>query len=587
MTQELLSREELSVNEAQPSPKAAAPAGPSVGSTLATQVTAANLVALSVVASEVAKTRGESLLVLDGNRRVVAATELAEQTFVAAMGGLVGRPLAQLISKGLSFEQGPSGEIGETPIVVEGRRLNGSVFTALAYIYRFEAPSDLIGLGLLDMTDENVLQSGIFNSVSVAGTLLRHLAVGIVVQSVGGKIIEANASAEKILGLSRDQLIGRTSVDPRWRAVRKDGSPFPGADHPAIRALRSGGIQRDLIGVHKPGGSLTWIEVEASRLVEAEDTPVYSAFVDVTSVVGAERQMASAMRRYEAMGSLSSEAVLIVDGDFCIRSVSNSATRLLGCSLADLVDKPLSGWVEVSQSHSVLASLGDLMAYPGARGRWDFTLRLASGHLRTFDCSGLNLLADDTVNGLLLNLRDIHDQRVAEAALRRANEELERRLSELSADRAFDAGLSRVADLLQQCTTPEESYDVLWASLPMLIPGFEMVLYFEDSEHVEFVRHRAPSDANVFLPAEACWALRTRRAHISDGIVKLRCDHVGQGGKHTACLPLIAAGRSVGLIVMTSTSPDRPLPSKDKLNRLAVRLSIVVGNSRLRANPPG
>lgn len=587
MTQELLSREGPSATEEQASPEPVTPAIPSLGAALSTKVTAANLVALSMVVSEVAKARGESILVLDRNHCVVVANAMAEQAFGAAAGSLVGCPLVKLIPKGLSAEQGSDLQLSDPPIVVEGRRLNGNVFTALMNLYRFEAPTELVGLGLLDMTDENVLQRGLLKSFSVAGTLLRHLAVGIVVQSVGGTIIEANASAEIILGLTRDQLIGRTSVDPRWRAVRKDGSPFPGSDHPAIRALRSGGIQRDLIGVHKPDGSLSWIEVEASRLIEAEDTLVYSAFVDVTSVVGAERQMASALRRYEAMGSLSSEAVLVVGADFSIRSVSNNATRLLGCSLADLIDKPFSCWVEGSQRHSVLASLGDLLAYPGARGRWDFNLRLASGHLRTFDCSGMNLLKDDTVNGILINLRDIHDQRVAEAALRRANEELERRLSELSADRAFDAGLSRVADLLQQCTTPEESYDVLWASLPTLIPGFEMVLYFEDSEHVEFVRHRAPSDANVFLPAEACWALRTRRAHISDGIVKLRCDHVGQGGIHTACLPLIAAGRSVGLIVMTSTSPHRPLPSKDELNRLAVRLSIVVGNSRLRGNPSG
>jgi hypothetical protein len=231
--------------------------------------------------------------------------------------------------------------------------------------------------------------------------------------------------------------------------------------------------------------------------------------------------------------------------------------------------------------------LDELLAYPGARGRWDLSLRLSSGHFRTFDCSGINLLADDTVDGILINLRDIHDQRVAEAALRSANDELERRLSELSADRAFDAGLSRVADLLQQCSTPEEAYDVLWASLPTLIPGFDMALYFEDEDHVEFVRHRAPGDSTIFLPIEACWALRTRRAHVSDGIVKLRCDHLGPGHRHTACLPLIAAGRAVGLVVMTSTSANRPLPSKDELNRLAVRLSIVVGNSRLRSSVAG
>jgi PAS domain S-box-containing protein len=539
MTEELLSREESSIQKVTPS-QLVAPASPTF---LRTDVTAANLVALSLVASEVAKAHGESILVLDQGRHVVAANSMAERAFGAAPGALVGSQIETLIPLGIASDQGFDIAPGDLPIPVEGCRLDGREFAALARLYRFEEPSGLVGLSLVDITDEGVLQRGLVRSVSVAGALLRHLAVGIVVQSAGGAIIEANASAEKILGLTRDQLIGRTSVDPRWRAVRKDGTPFPGADHPAIRALRSGGVQRDLIGVYKPDGTLTWIEVEASRLIETQNTPVYSAFVDVTEVVGAERQMAMALRRQEAMGSLSSEAVLILDAGFVIRSVSSNAARLLGCTPPDLLGKPFSDLVESPQSSALQASLGELLAYPGARGRWDVNLRLASGHVRTFDGSGMNMLADDTVNGLLINLRDIHDQRVAEAALRSANEELEHRLSELSADRAFDAGLSRVADLLQQCTTPEEACDVLWASLPTLIPGFDMVLYFEDSEHVEFVRHRATSDANVFLPAEACWALRTHRAHISDGIVKLRCDHVGQGGTHTACLPLILNSR--------------------------------------------
>jgi len=48
-----------------------------------------------------------------------------------------------------------------------------------------------------------------------------------VVHDESGRIQSANPSAERILGLSFDQMTGRTAVDPRWRLVTEDGSPLP------------------------------------------------------------------------------------------------------------------------------------------------------------------------------------------------------------------------------------------------------------------------------------------------------------------------------------------------------------------------
>ena len=68
-----------------------------------------------------------------------------------------------------------------------------------------------------------------------------------------GRIVESNPAAERILGLSRDQLLGKTSLDPDWAAVREDESPFPGHDHPAMVTARTGRSVRDrLMGVRDP-----------------------------------------------------------------------------------------------------------------------------------------------------------------------------------------------------------------------------------------------------------------------------------------------------------------------------------------------
>ncbi len=65
-------------------------------------------------------------------------------------------------------------------------------------------------------------------------SLFETIVLGVVYQDINGKIISANHAAEKILGLSIDQIKGRTPTDSRWKSIHEDGSDFPGETHPAI-----------------------------------------------------------------------------------------------------------------------------------------------------------------------------------------------------------------------------------------------------------------------------------------------------------------------------------------------------------------
>ena len=117
---------------------------------------------------------------------------------------------------------------------------------------------------------------------------------GVVIQRADGVIESCNPAAERILGLSAEQMMGRSSVDPRWRSVHEDGPPFPGEDHPAMVTLRTGRPLRDVImGVHKPDGSLTWISVDSMVLRDADHPAglaVFTSFTDITERRAAEQR---------------------------------------------------------------------------------------------------------------------------------------------------------------------------------------------------------------------------------------------------------------------------------------------------------
>lgn len=125
-------------------------------------------------------------------------------------------------------------------------------------------------------------------------TLFELMPLGVVFHDAQGLIIEANPAAVDILGLSKDQLMGRSSMDPHWAAIHEDGSSFEGPDHPAMKALRSGKpIRNEIMGVYasQRGGNFTWININAIPLFQKnEQTPhqVMVSFEDITERKSAE-----------------------------------------------------------------------------------------------------------------------------------------------------------------------------------------------------------------------------------------------------------------------------------------------------------
>jgi len=120
-------------------------------------------------------------------------------------------------------------------------------------------------------------------------SIITAMAEGIVMQAAGGEIIEANPAAQRILGMSIDQMMGRTSLDPTWQSIHEDGTDFPGEDHPAMVCLRTGEPQYNVImGVRKPDGVLTWISINSEPLFRNsdDDSPyaVVATFTDITEL---------------------------------------------------------------------------------------------------------------------------------------------------------------------------------------------------------------------------------------------------------------------------------------------------------------
>lgn len=69
--------------------------------------------------------------------------------------------------------------------------------------------------------------------------LINSLRVGVLLQGPQTEILFINKAAQQMLGLTEDELSGRTSFHPEWNVIYEDGSPFPGLSHPVPTAIRT------------------------------------------------------------------------------------------------------------------------------------------------------------------------------------------------------------------------------------------------------------------------------------------------------------------------------------------------------------
>jgi len=138
-----------------------------------------------------------------------------------------------------------------------------------------------------DITEQQEMEAALRSSEEQFRALFETMVLGVVYQAPTGEITSANPAAQRILGLTLDQMQGRTSVDPRWRSIHEDGSDFPGETHPSMVALKSGKeVNNVIMGVFNPQNeAYTWININAvPQFKSGEKKPyqVYTTFEDIT-----------------------------------------------------------------------------------------------------------------------------------------------------------------------------------------------------------------------------------------------------------------------------------------------------------------
>ena len=300
-----------------------------------------------------------------------------------------------------------------------------------------------------DITERKQAEEALRESEEQHRSLFESMAQGVVYQDAVGSIVAANPAAERILGLSLDQMLGRTSMDPQWRAIHEDGSAFPGDRHPAMVSLRTGRKVSDVVmGVFNPtSGSFRWMTVNAApqfRPGEGKPYRVFATFDDVTARKRAEEELREARDYLENLFGYANAPIVVWDAEQRVTRFNRAFEELTGRTAAEVVGERLELLFPEDERR---AGTLELVTRASAGERWqvvEIPILHAGGEVRTVLWNSATLYADDgaTPVATIAQGQDISERKRAEQALARLNEDL---VDEAAALAEANATITRIA----------------------------------------------------------------------------------------------------------------------------------------------
>jgi len=288
------------------------------------------------------------------------------------------------------------------------------------------------------------------------------LPVGISILNVDGEITKMNKQLFRILDITEDKLFAGAYRNRKY--YKSDGSILKINEFPSTRVFN--GEEEVLnfeIGIKKEDNSLVWTSVSAVASL-IDDWRVIIVTTDITEnkkinnellaaklkaeenqvnllqktdeyeaineellqtneeLIKAKEAAEESEKRFKSLIENAPDGVVIIDAQGRFTYGSPSAARHFGYTESDFIGHSGDEFTYPEDLPIVLETLESIMRNPALKPKLKYRFRHKNGQLRWIETTFTNLLADKSINGIVLNFSDITERKEIELEIAESEE---------------------------------------------------------------------------------------------------------------------------------------------------------------------
>ena len=238
--------------------------------------------------------------------------------------------------------------------------------------------------------------------------LIEHSHEATLLMDSDATILYASPAAERILGIPAHAQVGQWGMG----LIHADDLPDLQATFEQVQE-RPGVVARSRARVRRADGAWRWLSVTVTNLLD--DPAVGSVvvnYVDVTDEVEARRRLERTERHWHALLQHSSDVIVLIDRAGVVRYVNAAVSEAAGYRPDQLVGTDAFRLIHADDRDEVRSVLERLIT-DGRPTRVSYRLTHADGSWRWWEVTASRRLDDDSHPEVIVNARDVTEQRAA------------------------------------------------------------------------------------------------------------------------------------------------------------------------------